>query len=118
MAWLALILFGALLVGMHWDALTADITARVFTGDNMLILALLYPLLKAFHEFGHALVVKALGGSCREMGLMFLVFIPVPYVDASSSATSQSTIGRSPPAGTKSVAKASRTQSAGVPSTW
>ncbi len=87
LVWLVLILFGTVLVGMHWDALTADITARVFTGDNMLILALLYPLLKAFHEFGHALAVKALGGSCREMGLMFLVFIPVPYVDASESVT-------------------------------
>ena len=31
--------------------------------------------------------MKALGGSCREMGLMFLVFIPVPYVDASESVT-------------------------------
>ena len=69
LVWLALILFGTVLVGMHWEELTADITARVFTGDNMLILALLYPLLKAFHEFGHALAVKALGGSCREMGL-------------------------------------------------
>ena len=62
LAWLALILVGAALVVMHWDELTADITARVFTGDNILILALLYPLLKAFHEFGHALAVKALGG--------------------------------------------------------
>jgi len=87
LAWLALILVSAALVGMHWDELTADITARVFTGDNILILALLYPLLKAFHEFGHALAVKALGGRCREMGLMFLVFIPVPYVDASESVT-------------------------------
>ena len=86
-AWALLILVGAGLVAMHWGELTADITARVFTSENMLILALVYPLLKAFHEFGHALAVRALGGHCREMGLMFLVFIPVPYVDASESVT-------------------------------
>jgi putative peptide zinc metalloprotease protein len=34
LVWLALILFGALLVGMHWDALTADITARVFSATT------------------------------------------------------------------------------------
>jgi putative peptide zinc metalloprotease protein len=86
-AWTLLILFGTGLVAMHWGELTADITARVFTSENMFILALVYPLLKAFHEFGHALAVRAMGGHCREMGLMFLVFIPVPYVDASESVT-------------------------------
>ncbi|MEM1201584.1 MAG: hypothetical protein AAGI06_19955, partial [Pseudomonadota bacterium] len=38
------------------------------------------------HELGHSYAVKNWGGEVHEMGLMFLVFIPVPYVDASAAA--------------------------------
>jgi putative peptide zinc metalloprotease protein len=34
---------------------------------------------------GHAYVVKRWGGDVHEIGLMFLVFMPVPYVDASDA---------------------------------
>ena len=37
------------------------------------------------HEFGHGLLCKHFGGECHEMGVMFLVFTPLPYVDASSA---------------------------------
>jgi putative peptide zinc metalloprotease protein len=37
------------------------------------------------HEFGHAFTVKRLGGEVHEMGVMFLVLTPIPYVDASAS---------------------------------
>lgn len=81
---------GLLLVSMagaayHWDELTHDIASRSFTADNMLLLVLIFPLLKLIHESGHAIAIKWSGGSCREMGLMFLIFLPVPYVDASQT---------------------------------
>ena len=41
--------------------------------------------MKILHEFGHAYTTKHWGGEVREVGLMFLLFIPVPYVDASQS---------------------------------
>lgn len=80
--WLLVVGSGAVLAGMHWDELTADLTARVFRPDNVLMLALIFPVLKALHEIGHGLAVKAYGGSCHETGVMMLVMIPVPYVDA------------------------------------
>ncbi len=44
-----------------------------------------YPIVKALHELSHGLAVKYLGGEVHEVGVLFLVFIPVPYVDASAS---------------------------------
>lgn len=46
---------------------------------------LLYPVLKAVHELGHALVIKRWGGAVHETGITFLVLMPIPYVDASDA---------------------------------
>jgi putative peptide zinc metalloprotease protein len=42
--------------------------------------------MKTLHELGHAYATKMWGGEVHEVGVMLLVFIPVPYVDASASA--------------------------------
>src|SRR5262249_37075249 len=41
---------------------------------------------KALHELGHGYATKSCGGEVHEMGIMFLVFLPLPYVDASAAA--------------------------------
>jgi len=46
---------------------------------------LVYPVVKALHELGHGFATKVWGGEVHEMGIMFLVFMPVPYVDASAA---------------------------------
>jgi putative peptide zinc metalloprotease protein len=86
LAWLALVVAGTVLAVMHWQALTEDVTDRVLSADNLVLIALAFPLIKAVHELGHAYAAKVWGGDVHEIGLMFLVLIPVPYVDASSSA--------------------------------
>lgn len=70
----------------HWPELTNNIGDRVLATESLLLLLIAYPLIKALHELGHGLAVKHWGGEVHEMGVMFLVFMPVPYVDASSSA--------------------------------
>jgi putative peptide zinc metalloprotease protein len=57
----------------------------VLAPQNVLLMALLFPVIKLAHEFGHACATKAWGGEVHEMGVMFLVLMPVPYVDASSA---------------------------------
>ena len=42
-------------------------------------------LAAAIHEFGHAFAVKTKGGEVHDMGIMLLVFTPIPYVDASAA---------------------------------
>ncbi len=72
--------------GVHWADLTENITDRILAAESLLLLVVTYPVVKAVHELGHGYAVKKWGGEVHEMGIMFLVFMPVPYVDASASA--------------------------------
>jgi putative peptide zinc metalloprotease protein len=83
--WLAVVGAALVLAGLHWQDLTKDVIDRVLSGHNLLLLLLAYPLIKALHELGHGYAIKILGGQVPEMGVMLLVLMPVPYVDASSS---------------------------------
>lgn len=85
-AWLALVLTGLTLAILNWQVLTDGFVDQVLAAENLLLIALAYPFVKALHELGHGYATKVWGGEVHEVGLMFLVFIPVPYVDASSSA--------------------------------
>ncbi|MDH4187656.1 MAG: HlyD family efflux transporter periplasmic adaptor subunit, partial [Nitrospira sp.] len=82
----------AVLVGAaHWSDFTADLIDRATTPQNLVLLWLLFPVIKALHEFGHAFAVKVFGGEVHEMGIMLLVLSPVPYVEASASSAFAST---------------------------
>ncbi|MBR9911351.1 MAG: hypothetical protein GYB33_13470 [Gammaproteobacteria bacterium] len=70
----------------HWPQLTENLADRVLAVENLFLIWLVYPLVKLVHEFGHAYAVKRWGGEVHEMGIMFLIFMPIPYVDASASA--------------------------------
>jgi len=84
-AWLILIAVGLALASVHWNTITHDIVDQALAPQNLVLLWFVYPVVKAVHEFGHAYAVKRLGGDVPEMGIMFLVFVPVPYVDASAA---------------------------------
>lgn len=85
LVWLAVVGYGGFLALAHWNELTKNVVDRVLTAQNLGLLVLVYICVKAVHEMGHAYVVKRWGGEVHEIGLMFLVFMPVPYVDASDS---------------------------------
>lgn len=63
----------------------------VLAPHNLILLYLSIVLIKVCHELGHAFACKRFGringsgGQVHAMGLMFLVFVPLPYVDASSA---------------------------------
>lgn len=90
MVWLVAVVWLAAQSVIHWQSLSEALGSQVLATENLLLMALVYPVLKLIHEFGHALAVKRWGGEVHELGLMFLVFIPVPYVDASHSAAFES----------------------------
>ena len=83
--WLTAVVPAVFLFGTHWTDLTEGMLDRVFAADNIALLWLLFPCIKACHEFGHAFATRVFGGEVHEMGVMLLVVTPVPYVDASSS---------------------------------
>ena len=83
--WVLTIGFGLLLAAVNWTELTNNLSDRVLVVENLLLIALIYPVVKTIHELGHAYAVKRWGGEVHEIGVMFLVFFPVPYVDASAA---------------------------------
>ncbi|MEL6265210.1 MAG: peptidase M50 [Pseudomonadota bacterium] len=86
LVWLALMAWLVAEAALNWDALGASVADRVLAADNLLLLVIVFPLLKALHELGHGYAVKLGGGEVREIGIMFLVLLPVPYVEASATA--------------------------------
>lgn len=93
--WLAMVLPALFLAAQNWNELTLNLSDHVLSTSNLLVLALVYPVVKAIHELGHGFATKVWGGSVHEMGLMFLVFAPVPYVDASAASAFRSKFRRS-----------------------
>lgn len=85
LAWLALVVTGIALAVLHWPELTSDGTDRLLSASNIAMIVAIYPLVKTIHEAGHAYATKAFGGVVHEVGIMLLVLMPAPYVDATAS---------------------------------
>jgi len=88
--WLALVGTGLYFIMGDLGILVAQST-DVLSIRNLPWLYLSFILAKVLHEFGHAFACKRFGqlnpggGQVHTMGIMFLVFFPMPYVDTSST---------------------------------
>jgi len=83
--WAALVAAAAVSALRHGPELAAS-ARTLLEPASVVAVWFAYPLVKALHELGHAFAVKRWGGEVHEIGILFLVFVPVPYVDASASA--------------------------------
>ncbi len=83
--WLCVVIPALFLVSPHWPELSHNFSDRVLAVDNLVVLYLAFPLLKLLHELGHASATKAGGGEVHDLGIIFLVLLPVPYVEASAA---------------------------------
>lgn len=83
--WIAVLVAGLITAALNWGRLTHNLGDQLMSATNLIVIALSYPVIKALHELGHGWLTKVRGGEIRECGIMFLVFYPVPYVDASSA---------------------------------
>lgn len=83
--WLMLVVLAAALAAVNWPALAQTARLEVLNPDNLLLMLLVYPFVKLVHELGHAFAAKLEGGEVHEIGIIFMVFVPVPYVDASAA---------------------------------
>lgn len=68
----------------HWQNLKESFHALTDPG-NLLLVPISYAVIKAIHEFGHGVICKRFGGQVPEFGIMLLVLLPSPYVDASAT---------------------------------
>lgn len=83
--WLLVALAAVLLGFTHFNELADDVANKQLATTDLLLLFVIYPVVKAFHELGHGLAVKAWGGEVHETGITLLVFMPVPYIDGSAA---------------------------------
>lgn len=90
--WIGLVATGITFIADKTGALV-DQASNILSPqlESLLLLYASFVLVKVFHEFGHAFACKRFGkasgsgGEVHVMGVMFLVFTPLPYVDASSA---------------------------------
>ena len=83
--WLAVVAFAAIGALSNWPTLSAQASTVMLTPRYLLLMWLVYPIIKTFHELGHAFAVRRWGGEVHEMGVTLFLLVPVPFVDASAS---------------------------------
>ena len=89
-AWMVLLSAGFYAIAGRFDDLTRPVSG-ILDPEKLPLLYISMIFVKVIHEFGHAFACKRFGritgtgGEVHIMGVMFLVFTPLPYVDASSA---------------------------------
>jgi len=87
---LLIMLYALLQMTRHWGYISNHAAENALSPYNLFIMWLVYPFIKGLHELGHGFAVKRWGGEVHEFGIMLLVMMPVPYVDASASSSFRS----------------------------
>lgn len=87
--WLVLMYFGLSALAGKSEQLLNQFNG-VLSPDNLLWLYVAMVIVKLVHELGHGFCCRHFGrreggGEVHTLGIMLLVFMPVPYVDASSA---------------------------------
>ncbi len=84
-AWVLLISYALSMAIINWPQVNEHFTINALAPYNLIILFLLYPPIKILHELGHAFSAKMEGGEVHEMGINFMLFMPIPYVNVSTA---------------------------------
>ena len=82
--WLLVVGFGIKIAMDNFSDLRVE-GEGILAANNLFLLYLSTIAIKALHEFGHAYFCRRFGGEVHVMGVMLMVFTPMPYVDATSS---------------------------------
>lgn len=82
--WLGMVVYAVKLALDNWSGLLNQ-SQSVLSANNLPLLYICIILIKVCHEFGHAFLCKKYGGEVHKMGIMLMLFTPIPFIDASSS---------------------------------
>lgn len=83
--WTITLLIASIFIVGYWSELSSNSLDHLLQPGNLLILFFIYPIVKLLHELGHAFAVKRWGGEVHEIGIIFVLLMPIPYVDASAA---------------------------------
>jgi len=82
--WLIVVGAGVKVALDHFDLLREQ-GQGILATNNLFLLYVGLVIIKAIHEFGHAFFCRRFGGEVHVMGVMLMIFTPMPYVDATSA---------------------------------
>ncbi len=82
--WIGTVGYALYLAGSGWTRIESS-AAVILGRDNWLRLAAAWILLKVLHETAHGLACKRFGGTVGSAGISLLFFMPLAYVDVTSS---------------------------------
>ncbi len=82
--WVIVVGWALKVVADHFDAVKEHSQA-VLAPENLFLLYTGLVVIKTIHEFGHAYFCRKFGGEVHVMGVMLMIFTPVPFMDATSS---------------------------------
>jgi putative peptide zinc metalloprotease protein len=82
--WLIVVGWALKLVADNFPALR-DQSQSILAPSNLPLLYLGLVIIKTLHEFGHAYFCRKFGGEVHVMGILLMIFTPIPYMDATSS---------------------------------
>jgi putative peptide zinc metalloprotease protein len=82
--WLAVVIAACVVIAPRWKELQSAASTAI-EPYNWPFLWASFVLIKLIHELGHGFFCRRFGGEVHELGIMFLVLVPAPYVDASSA---------------------------------
>lgn len=82
--WLAVVGLGLKEAADNFQSLWQQ-AQGVIAPENLFLLYVALVILKTIHEFGHAFFCRRFGGEVHVMGVLFMIFTPIPYMDATSA---------------------------------
>lgn len=82
--WIGTIIAAIVVTINHFSQLEVQ-SQGLLALSNIPLLYLSVILIKTLHEFGHASTVVRFGGNVHTMGIMFLIFNPLPYTDSTAA---------------------------------
>jgi putative peptide zinc metalloprotease protein len=82
--WLAVVGWGLKIAADNFSLLRQQ-SQGILAPGNLLLLYAALVIIKTVHEFGHSFVCRRYGGEVHTMGIMLLLFTPIPYMDATSA---------------------------------
>jgi putative peptide zinc metalloprotease protein len=82
--WAVLLVVAVANILPHWNRLVTGFDSAI-APSNWGWMLVVFVVLKLWHEIGHGVICKRLGGQVPEFGAMMLVLVPAPYVDASAA---------------------------------
>ena len=78
--WIGLIGAATIFGSSEWSRLQSNAAGILFEGQ-WLVFLLIWVLMKLIHELGHALAAHRFGVKPGEVGILFLLFTPMAYID-------------------------------------